>query len=119
MNNALAHRDELAITTASYDRQIAEIRDDVIHSIVHTVMGLNKRGYSFTIGFEADHLTVCRFDQSQKCEYIKSGDEICLSTAAHLIDALDQLEQLDKEKFIDDALMLFSKEGNEDAEDVQ
>lgn len=121
MSNALAHRDELNMVTAPFDRSINEIRDEVIHSIVNMVLRLNKRGERVSIHFEDGYLSICRFvnETEHGIKHIASNGDIYLKTAEQLIDALQQLEDLDQQEFINDTLSLFAKkEDTDNAEDL-
>ncbi len=121
MNNALKHRDELALTTATFDQSVSEIRDDVIHSIVNAVLRLNKCGERISVHFEEGYLSICRFtDETEHgLKHIASNGDIYLKTAGQLIDALQQLEDLEYQEFIDDTLAVFAKkEDTDNAEDL-
>ena len=121
MSNAAEYRTELSVATADYDRILADIRSDTVHAIVGTVMRLNKQGHRFSISFESDgSLSIYQSGETlEKGAYIKAHGSIGLSTAAELINALEQLEAMDKPAATeDDISIIFNKEDAHDAETV-
>ena len=119
MSYALARRDELNVANTHHENTVADIRNDTIHNIIHMVMRLNERGECFSIHFERDHIFICRYIDENNFSHIEARGSLYLKTADQLIDALQQLEDLDQQEFIDDTLSLFAKkEDSDNAEDL-
>lgn len=118
MSYALARRDELNVANTTHDNALADIKSDTIHNIIHMITRLNKHGVNANISFYENTIAI---GVSVKDVYknITSNGLVCLSTAAELIDALQQLEDLENAAFIDDTLSTFKKdEVTNDAETV-
>lgn len=111
MNNALAHKTELEAITANYDQAIAEVRNDVIHSILHVALRITERGRSVHVNCAPGYLHINYFDENETCTIIQGLGETFMRTPEQLIDALRQLEELENSTFVDDTLMIFAKEG--------
>ena len=119
MNNALAHKNELEATIANYDQSIAEIRNDVIHSILHVALRITEHGKPVHIHLCDGYIYVIYFDNNNVCQYINGLGNHFLKTPEQLIDALRQLEELENAAFIKDTLSTFKKdEVTNDAETV-
>ncbi len=117
MSYALARRDELNVANAHHENTVADIRNDTIHNIIHTVLRLNEYGERISIHFEKDRLSICIYTK-EDLKHIEALGDIYLKTAEQLIDALAQLEEMENASFIDDTVMLFAKEDKPDAEAV-
>ena len=118
MSYALARRDELNVANTTHDNALADIKSDTIHNIIHVITRLNKRGVNAHVSFHENEITITVSD-GNTYKSITSHGYICLSTAAELIDALQQLEDLENAAFIDDTLSTFKKdEVKNDAETV-
>lgn len=116
MNNAKIHREELNSILANYDRELAELRDNIIHGIIDAILKLNKKGHRFSVSFDNSDVSIYFGHEG---EYLKVNNRSFFSTTADLISALDQLEaMLDAsaaDGTEDDITMLFTKEGECDA----
>jgi hypothetical protein len=120
MSNAAAYRTELSVASADYDRILADIKTDAIHAIVGVVMSLNKQGHRINISFEPGSLTISLQDANGCVAFIESHNSIALTTAAQMIDALEQLESIDspmKAEYsdTDPISIIFTKEGEGNA----
>ena len=118
MRYALARRDELNVANTTHDNALADIKSDTIHNIIHVITRLNKRGISCYVSFDRYSITI-GVNTAEGHKFLESNGSISLSSAAELIDALQQLEDLENAAFIEDTLSTFKKdEVTNDAETV-
>ena len=115
MNNALAHKTELEAITANYDQAIAEIRNDVIHSILHVALRITERGKDVHVHLCAGYIYVIYYKSNTECQYIDVQGTYFLKTPDQLIDALRQLEEIENKLFLADTVKTFAKEDENDA----
>lgn len=115
MNNALTHKNELEAITANYDQAIAEIRNDVIHSILHVALRITERGKSVHVHLCDGYIYVIYFEGNAECQYINALGNHFLKTTDQLIDALRQLEEIENNLFLADTVNTFAKEDENDA----
>ena len=119
MSNAAAYRTELSVASADYDRILSDIKSDAIHAIIGVVLSLNKKGHLVTISFAPGSLTIS-VPADQGSRFLESHGSIVLTTAAQMVDALEQLESIDspmKAEYsdTDPISIIFTKEGEGNA----
>ena len=115
MSYALARRDELNVANTTHENALADIKSDTIHNIIHVITRLNKRGVNANVSFHENEITITVSDGNTYKSITTSHGYICLSTAAELIDALRQLEELENNLFLADTVKTFAKEDDKNA----
>ena len=119
MNDALKYREELDAANRTYDSTLDAIHNDAIHSILNSVLSLNRRGYSFSISFFADYITIFKDgDDSNEGNYIRAGGSVAIHTVGEAIDVLFQLEAIENNHDMLDSENYFEEEDISDVETV-